>query len=1035
MKTRFLFVGRGSELEWLDRNSRLSPVLALVGVRGIGKTWLARHWSEKSSLKTRWYSADRLQSLPELLGESGDPESALEQASRSWGDLDAVIWDDVEQIPAKARNTLMAFLKAKPDLPLQILISEEELARDNPMELPQLKLGPFTKDDIRSLLTNLLTEAEMPTAETLRDLEVKTGGIPLLLKLWLQAPHHSSLHVKSVLDTLPALDQRLFGLSAAFGRIFSRADLCAFAGSSVSTDEVEQSLENLLRKNLVEGLQRQSTFHIPSYIRNLYWKEISDAEKTRFKKTLLSRLTAQPTADPFEVFHLAIEAGDFECANTQIDKIPTEKLETLGSADLTELTAGLKRGFEAAKSASSPLQTRTQWVRLHMRALFLAGDRAEALKQAEQIIQEIASSPTLSASAPMFILEYVELLNRNSQFDDARKTGRSFMQKIQEPVRSLLSIEVGVAHLSTDLKLAQETLSETLRTAKKALVQTPDDREWNLVQAQAAFQLGRTLDFTRQWKESEKLFLLAQASFKRAGQTYPATASSMNRAWVLLQLQNWESLAAVLTETQQEADRFGYRYVLAGLSVVESHQNRLFLKPGQSLPKLEMAVKYLGATLPTQPVVETLAERVRTYLHLGLRARAKLQALVDRKTDGTLKEPIESLRQEFELIDLPYGDWIERWEHSPYGLDIRQRLMARMDSTQLSSETLESLCACPFGRVYSLESQVTSALSRGERELAWRFISGLESTLETAEPCGEKIALLLLQASLIESEERRGELQDQADIELQRWGCDGEVKAPLQAWLNSMRAGQNRRAPDHDPLWKKATPGDRDRWKKWWIPFWAAQTKAYRVHQLHGVEERDDAPSSKDHPKGLFISEKLSEVFCNGKRLHELSRRHSLRKLLALIVECHPQAVSKATLAGTLWGEAYNPAVHDPRIYTSVQRLRSLLSLRDPIQSIEQGYRWNPVLPFVLVRQARPENTTADGNPRTQALILHALESFAQNGREWVSRSDLVEVASSSDATVKRELSRLLTEALIRRRGAGRSVEYSKSTSSFGSRA
>ena len=1034
LKTRFAFIGRTAELEWLSRNTRLSPLVAIVGVRGIGKTGLARHWIEKTQLRTRWYSADRMQSLSELLGTTGDPESALEEVSQTWNELDAIVWDDVEQIHPKSRNTLLSFLKAKPGLPLQILISEEELTRDHSIDLSQLKLGPFAKSDIEDLLKHFQVEIDSTQSEALQEIDLKTGGIPLLLKLWLQSPHHNTPHIKSLLGELPALDQEIFSLTTTLARIYGETEILSISQEfQITPAQTKEILDALVRKNLVENIQGlTSGYRTPAYIRNLFLKEIGEITKNQIKKKLLEILSKEASADAFEVFLLAIETSNFNLAEKYFLKFPLNKLETLNSTDLKNLTSYLDTYLK--KLSPNTLQMHARCVRLHMRSLFLCGMRAEALKQAESLIQLISKNNSVSDEEQSFILEYVELLNRNSQFSEAKNIGRRFIQKIQDPTRSLLSIELGVAQLSTDLKQAQEILAETLRTAKKALIENPDHREWHLVQAQACFQLGRAFDFSNRDKEAEKLFETAFESFRFVGQTYFATVSLMNRALLLLRLKEWHTLSRTLRETRLEAEKFGYFYILAGLNVIESTQNRLFLKPGLSLHRIETAIKYLGTPSPTQPFVDAYGERARVYLQLGLRTRAKqefkkIESLISNKDDSILKEQLETLRLEIESINLTFEEWLEKWEHSPYGQEARKLLTTRMKLHEANSNTLELLQSYPLGQLIEKEATLTQYLTQGEKDLAWRTITELEQILEQAtDPCAEKLALFLIQANLIESPERKEDLLQQAEVELQRWGCDLEVKAPLQAWLNSIRTGETGRSPDQDLLWKKASSGDRDRWKKWWAPLWTQEILPYRIYTLEGVSNSETTPTPEDIQKGLYISEKLSEAYCNRKNISELSRRHSLRKLLSLFLESYPQSVSKATLAGAVWGEAYNPTIHDPRIYTSIQRLRSLIKLQDCIQSTEQGYRWNPKHVFMFIRQNHPEIRAKEGNPRIQGLILHALESYAQNGQNWVSRSDLVEVAGSSDATVKRELSRLLSESLIQRRGAGRSVEYTKSS-------
>jgi len=105
-----------------------------------------------------------------------------------------------------------------------------------------------------------------------------------------------------------------------------------------------------------------------------------------------------------------------------------------------------------------------------------------------------------------------------------------------------------------------------------------------------------------------------------------------------------------------------------------------------------------------------------------------------------------------------------------------------------------------------------------------------------------------------------------------------------------------------------------------------------------------------------------------------------------------------------------------------VQRLRHLLNQSDVIQSWQNGYRWNQKYNYKLIRKRVSESSL---NSRIQVLILRALSQKLNKPMRWLSRSQLVHLIDSSDATVKRELSRLLAREKIQKRGRGRAVQYS----------
>jgi hypothetical protein len=146
-----------------------------------------------------------------------------------------------------------------------------------------------------------------------------------------------------------------------------------------------------------------------------------------------------------------------------------------------------------------------------------------------------------------------------------------------------------------------------------------------------------------------------------------------------------------------------------------------------------------------------------------------------------------------------------------------------------------------------------------------------------------------------------------------------------------------------------------------------------------------------------------------------------LRQILSSLLDHYPNELSKSQLAPVIWGERYSSAQHDPRIYTSIQRLRQLIDT-DCIESWKGGYRWTSKVPFALIKTAKGETLSA---PRVQTLILQALHNFMKSGLQWATRADLVDATQSSESTVKRELSKLLADGKIQKKGSGPKVFYS----------
>ena len=171
----------------------------------------------------------------------------------------------------------------------------------------------------------------------------------------------------------------------------------------------------------------------------------------------------------------------------------------------------------------------------------------------------------------------------------------------------------------------------------------------------------------------------------------------------------------------------------------------------------------------------------------------------------------------------------------------------------------------------------------------------------------------------------------------------------------------------------------------------------------------------------MIIFDHLGIVNYKGIELKEFHRKQVLRQILAFLIEVYPLGVNKNQLAPVIWGEPYSSVQHDARIYTSIQRLRQLIK-SECIETWMSGYRWSPQISFALIK---PTKLTVLSSSKVQIIILQTLLNFQKSGVEWATRGDLVEATQSSESTVKRELSKLLIEGKILRKGAGPRVFYS----------
>lgn len=182
-------------------------------------------------------------------------------------------------------------------------------------------------------------------------------------------------------------------------------------------------------------------------------------------------------------------------------------------------------------------------------------------------------------------------------------------------------------------------------------------------------------------------------------------------------------------------------------------------------------------------------------------------------------------------------------------------------------------------------------------------------------------------------------------------------------------------------------------------------------------------------------------LFFEGHVLHRNEGCSLLiKKLLIALSEC--QEMSKEELTAVLWGQSYNPLRHDTLIYGLIARTRKLIQpFSDWVEVTEAGYR---LADGVLLKNGRPMTARTEMQPvRSETPQIPAKESqqalpaifaelnlrqleiidLAKSGEKIIpkSMSDRFEV---SDATMTRDLGKLVEAGLLKRCGAGRSTFY-----------
>jgi DNA-binding winged helix-turn-helix (wHTH) protein len=322
----------------------------------------------------------------------------------------------------------------------------------------------------------------------------------------------------------------------------------------------------------------------------------------------------------------------------------------------------------------------------------------------------------------------------------------------------------------------------------------------------------------------------------------------------------------------------------------------------------------------------------------------------------------------------------------------------------------------PLKELAHLENDFLRSLQKRSTGLedSWVRLGRLEAFLKHHPQVMDlRIATLLFQAE-------RGQTQflDLADSLLMKWGCDEWIKQPLRAWLNQLR--EPSALGDIELALMKAAPWDRNRWRLWMAKS-SQPLKRFILKTDQSQVELEAIPSPLPSAD-LVFHESSGEVSVRGKAPKNFSRKRALRQLLSVLLTNAPRPVPKETLCAAIWGESYSPLIHDPRIYTLIQRCRESFLLKDLVIQGTGGYQFNNRYSYVLIRDNQSLGTEVNN---THSLILSCLEGFSKQGKVEVSRGELQDSTGIPEATLKRSLSKLVNDGQLQRKGSFSKVVYS----------
>jgi len=191
------------------------------------------------------------------------------------------------------------------------------------------------------------------------------------------------------------------------------------------------------------------------------------------------------------------------------------------------------------------------------------------------------------------------------------------------------------------------------------------------------------------------------------------------------------------------------------------------------------------------------------------------------------------------------------------------------------------------------------------------------------------------------------------------------------------------------------------------------------------VEERAFDRKSLSHFD--LVYDERDQVLFVRNQIVSVAGRGVLNALIRLLFQNYDAELSKESLALIVWKEVYHPLIHDNRIYTSIKRLRQLITPKlgaDFVDVREGAYSLKQTLSFAWICNHETRVRFSD----QQMLLLSQLQSSRS-----MSRQDIQKLFRGSRTQTLRELKPLLDQGSLESYGSGRAVRYRLSSNGINS--
>lgn len=1002
---------RNEECLALERALKFFPVVHLTGIEGVGKSTLVQDLLSNLKVPNHWYTLSNHLTLQELAGqrdlEIDDAISTLvQQVQKMTGHV--IVWDNLHVLsPANQKKLIFEISNSCPQQK-NLFLSDEDIT---PIKNePVVRLGPLDFTNTKHFFSFFGVDY---SEKQINLIFKQTGGIIAQLKLCLLDPE-SGVDPEQYLKTLSVPAIHAIQVLAFSPTTLFESDLRNDQPDSLSF--AVETLKELERKYLVE-FNKDHTILCREFIREGLRKSVDPTMAQKYRTQAAKLVLKRQGLDLITKLTCLLELSDLENAFVESQNLSLDHIEELNPNQLSNFGRIL---YENKKDLFGTQAWRL--TRAYIHCLILQNKRSEAIEFCVHFLNqakwdEFQEEQFLSAYDAFY---WVNRSKESTKLDSLRSR---IMNLSKKPIQFLFQIEQSflVSQIQKKPRDSITTFLRILAEIESALkVGKVQDKDiLILARGNCAFQLGIQFMEVQGYPDAIRYFELARDSFQSLKRKYLELFCEFNVCLILSYERRPERVHDKLQKLRTSSQIYGFPYLQAGVCLLLAEQHMDKLEFQKALSFIDEAQGRLDGGMPQNSQLAILTARIRILGQLRLQTTLKesIQDLSDRF--GKLQKPlIDLLSIETQLDYRPVEDIVEKLE---------EETLKDEDTTYLDYYMLQRGVLPPGKKIESflseglqamsaaLEFKIINAIQSRDIELVQSQVFELIGLLKSSnESSLVKIAASIFSLSMQTQKPERSFADLYKDVQLGPW-TDSE-KSFFQGWLSCVQAG---RLFDRAAQLKVASSKDIERWGLWVLN---TEVQMQVLVTNEGTMEIQAQDVDLNQP-GIFLIERHNEVYFNGQAIPSFTKKPVLIQILSAILNSYPEHLSKSTLSSLLWPQAYDPSVHDARIYTSMQRIRDLLQ-DHVIENWKNGYRWSQKVPFAILKDNK---ATGLRHNRLQNLFVEFFKKRAQDvdpKLHWVTKKDLTEQIETSDATAKRTLAVLLKDGLIERTGRGSMIKY-----------